>query len=179
MTTLPNTPYYGGGQVKSPVDSFQTSGIPSTANIQHNLPTLAVDPSTQALYALVGKSGGTADWITLGGTGGVSQYTQVTADTQMVVGQGYIANKAGTICTLTLPATANVGATVQVLGKGSTLWSIAQNSGQTIRMNGASSTTGATGSLSAIDQYNSATLVCITANTDWEYVGGSGILTIL
>lgn len=131
---------------------------------------------------LVGGSGlnttGTAGTITFNLTGGGFEFTEVTADTQMAVNQGYIANKAGTICELTLPATAAVGDAVAILGKSATLWLIAQNAGQTIHMNAESTTTGAAGSVSAIDQYNSIQLICITADTDWIVQSCVGILTL-
>lgn len=141
----------------------------------------AISPSSGNI-TLAGGTGiatvGSGSTITFNTKGGGFEYSVVTADTQMAVNVGYIANKAGTICTLTLPATAAVGDAISVLGLGATLWLIAQNAGQTVRINGQSTTTGATGSLSAIDQYNTAELVCVVANTDWVVKSGMGILTV-
>lgn len=69
MSTIPS-PFYGGGQVKTPVDSFKVSGAPSTADLQHNLCTLACDPATGTIYGLAAKAGGTATWAILGGGAG-------------------------------------------------------------------------------------------------------------
>ena len=120
----------------------------------------------------------TGSTLTINTTGGGFDYTVVTANTQMAIDQGYIANKAGTACVLTLPATAVVGSSVAVVGLGATGWSIAQNSGQVIHINAASTTTGAGGSLASIDQYNSVQLICVVANTDWVATNGMGILTV-
>ena len=51
-------------------------------------------------------------------------WTVVTANvTPMVVSNGYITNKAGTACTLTLPTTATPGDRLNVSGMGATGWS--------------------------------------------------------
>lgn len=63
------TPYYGGGQVENPADVITTSGPPSTQLTNLGLGTLAVDNSLAEIYALVSKSGGTATWSKLGGSG--------------------------------------------------------------------------------------------------------------
>lgn len=62
------TPYYGGGQVLQPADTFITSGAPSTSNINHNVGTIAVDPTASKAYMLVAKASGSATWkeITVG-----------------------------------------------------------------------------------------------------------------
>lgn len=64
------TPYYGGGQVVSPANVIQVSGAPSTAALQNNLGTLAVDPTSGTMYGLVAKAGGSATWAILGGGSG-------------------------------------------------------------------------------------------------------------
>lgn len=101
------TPYYGGGQVVSPVDSFQTSGAPSSANISHNLGTLAIDNAAGAIYGLASKSGGTATWVALGG-GTVAVQTE-TGDTGTATPSGGNIKHAGTANQIT---TAASGATV-------------------------------------------------------------------
>jgi hypothetical protein len=115
--------------------------------------------------------------ITNSGGGGVFLWTEITAaSASMAVNMGYIANRA-TLVTLTLPATAAIGDVLRVAGKGVGLWSIAQNAGQTIHFGNMNTTTGATGSLSAILQYDCVELVCITANTDFVVISAIGNLT--
>lgn len=117
--------------------------------------------------------------ITISGTGGGYSWTEVTGTSQaMAVNNGYIANNAGLV-TLTLPATASVGDTVTVQGKGAGLFRIAQNAGQTIHFGSSDTTTGAGGYLEATQRYDSVELLCITANTDWAvYTAPQGVLTV-
>lgn len=91
------TPYYGGGQVVAPVDSFTTSGAPSSANINHALGTLAIDNAAGNIYGLASKSGGTASWVLLGGSSGA--ISAVNGTTNQIT-----ANTAGNTVTLSLPS---------------------------------------------------------------------------
>lgn len=84
MTTIPS-PYYGGGQVPSPADVIRTAGAPSTKLIGLALGSLAVDDNAGVMYGLVSKSGGTADWVVLGG-GALSGITTINGNTGSVTG---------------------------------------------------------------------------------------------
>lgn len=161
--------------------------------------TGTITPGTALLSTLTGTSGGaispTAGNITfaagtnvtsIAGTGSTLTFnvgssglavTTVTTDTSMAVNNAYITNKAGTAAAMLLPATASVGALVQVVGLGATGWSVTQNSGQTIRFNSSSTTTGTGGSLSSTAQYNVVTLMCTVTNTDWTVISSEGTLT--
>lgn len=115
------------------------------------------------------------------GGGGGSSFTwnAVSGTTQaMAVNNGYIPNNVA-LTTLTLPATAAVGDVVRVAGKGSGLWTIAQNAGQTIHFGASNTTTGVGGSLTALNRYDSIELVCITANSDWTVISVIGNLTVV
>lgn len=116
--------------------------------------------------------------VTFNVTGMGEEYTVVTANTSMTINLGYITNKAGTAASMLLPATAAVGSSVSVVGLNATGWVITQAAGQTIHMNSASTTTGAGGSLASTAQYNTATLVCTVANTDWTVLSSEGVLTV-
>jgi hypothetical protein len=96
----------------------------------------------------------------------------------MAVNNGYIANNAGLV-TLTLPASAALGSVIEVAGKGSGGWSIAQNSGQTIHFGAQNSTTGAGGSISSTLQYDTIRIVCTTADTDFVVLSSVGNLTVV
>ncbi len=116
--------------------------------------------------------------ITGSGSGGIA-WNNVTGATQaMAVNNGYISNDGATLVTMTLPSTASVGAIIQVQGAGSGLWTIAQNAGQIINFNAVASTTGVTGSVSSTSQYDSITLICITANTTWAVNQSTGNLSV-
>lgn len=107
-----------------------------------------------------------------------NSWTEVTGTTQAIaVDSGYIANNVGLV-TLTLPAVAVVGDSVRVGGKGTGLWRIAQNAGQTIHFGTSDTTTGVAGSLTAIARYDAIELVCITANTNFLVISSIGNITI-
>jgi hypothetical protein len=119
--------------------------------------------------------------ITISATGmaGIG-WTNVTGATQtMVADNGYVADRSSLV-TLTLPTTSAFGMVLYIQGFGSGGWTIAQNSGQQIFIGSTSSTSGAGGSVSSSNQYDSVTLLCVTANTNWTSLGGpQGNLTIV
>lgn len=118
-----------------------------------------------------------AGTITISGAGSGYSWTEVTGTSQsMSVNNGYIANNVGLV-TLTLPSSASVGDTVIIQGKGTGLYLIQANGGQTIRFGNTSTSSG--GSLAAIAQWNSVELLCITATTEWAVLTGTqGAFTV-
>lgn len=105
--------------------------------------------------------------------------TEVTgAAANLVVNKGVIANRA-TLVTLTLPTTAKVGDTIEVVGKGAGGWLIAQNAGQTIHFLSGGTTPGAGGSLASSTIYDCVKLICITANTDFVVNSVVGNITVV
>lgn len=113
-----------------------------------------------------------------GGGGGITWNTVSGTSQTAVSNNGYIASNASLV-TITLPSTASVGDIVEVAGKGAGGWTIAQNSGQVIHMDGVDSTTGTGGSLASTVRYDAVRLLCITANTDWLVLSGIGNLTVV
>lgn len=99
------------------------------------------------------------------------------ASANLVAKQGVIADR-GTLVTLTLPATAAVGDTINVVGKGTGGWLIAQNAGQTIHFLASNTTTGVAGSLASTQQYDCVEIICTTTNTDFVVRTSTGNLTI-
>jgi len=95
----------------------------------------------------------------------------------LAVNRGVITNNVALV-TLTLPATAEVGDTIEVAGKGAGKWLIAQNAGQTVHFGNTNTTTGAGGSLAATLQYDTIKLVCITANTNFVVTCAVGNIVI-
>lgn len=92
------------------------------------------------------------------------------------INNGYItSNSAQT--TVTLPATAPVGSVVSVQGKGAAGWVLAANTGQTIQVGQVATTTA--GSVTSAANYDSISVVCITANTLWAVTNvlSSGVTT--
>lgn len=145
--------------------------------------TTASDPSAATLTAGSGISITPASGsITIATTGssGVLPFTDVTGSTQaMAVNTGYTSNNGATLVTFTLPSTAAYGTLMAVVGKASGLFTIAQNSGQTIHFGNLNTTTGAGGSITSTNQYDNIYLLCITANTDFSVVHAQGNLTVV
>ena len=120
-----------------------------------------------------------ANSITITNSAGGFTWNEVTGTSDtLAVQNGYIANNAGLV-TLTLPATGSLGDTIQVVGKGSGLFKIAKNAGQTINFSSSSTTTGASGSITSIEQFAGLELICTTANTGWTAVDSIGNFTIV
>lgn len=116
--------------------------------------------------------------IAASGSGGMT-WTEVTGTSQaMVPGAGYIANNVGLV-TLTLPTTMAVGDIIRVAGKSAGLFAIAQNASQLIHLQSSTTTTGVAGSLTALGQYNSLEILCITANTTFEIISSMGSFTVV
>lgn len=120
---------------------------------------------------------GDQTWATI--AAGKDPWVEVTTTTQtMSANTRYVANNAALV-TLTLPTTAAIGDTVQIIGKGAGLFRIAQSAGQQVRFGDLSSTAGATGRIDATQQYDSITLVCITANTEFTAIQSQGNLDVV
>jgi hypothetical protein len=160
-----------------------SSGVPAWSSTMTNgqliIGSTSATPTAATLTAGTGVTvTNGAGTITIAATS-VPATSEVTGTSQsMAVNTTYIANNASLV-TLTLPTTAALGEFVQVLGKGAGLFKIAQNASQVIRFVSSSTTTGTGGSLTAIERYDSITLKCITANTDWIVVDNTGTYTIV
>lgn len=162
-----------------------SSGVPAwigpLTNGQLLIGSTGATPVAATLSAGAGISiANAAGSITISGTGSGIGWTEVTGTTQaMAADSAYVANNAGLV-TLTLPATAAFGTAIVVLGKGAGGWSIAQNAGQTIHVGSMASTVGVGGSVSSTNQWDSISLICVTANTTWSIYGApQGNLTIV
>lgn len=122
-------------------------------------------------YFVIDPTTGPGRWLfDFGG----SLIQEITSSVGATCGGKYIAN-SGSLITVTLPATAPVGAEIEVFGKGSGGWKIGQNSGQSIHFGVFTTTTGMGGSLSSFGQYDAVRLVCIVANTTWVALSGSAL----
>jgi len=95
---------------------------------------------------------------------------QVSTPVTMTTNTGYTTDDGATLVTFTLPTTSAIGDFVEINGKGSGGWTIAQAAGQQIHANGVATTLGATGTLSSTGQYDCVKLRCITENTIWDVV---------
>jgi len=134
-------------------------------------------PAANALSILGGtgiSTSGSGSAVTVNSSGGGFAWVEVTGTSQNIaVSTGYIANNAGSV-TFTLPATAALGDTFKIVGKGAGGWSIAQNAGQTIRLLASATTTGAGGTLTPDEALATIQIVCTTPNTDFIVDTGAG-----
>jgi len=166
--------------IKAYVDNKISVSLPTLTNGQLYIGDTGNDPQASTLTAGTGITiDNAAGSITINGTGGGYSWTEVTGTSQnMAVNNGYIANNASQV-DCTLPATASIGDTVIIQGKGSGGWKISQNAGQTIHFGASDTTTGTGGSLESTNQYDSVELLCITADTDWAVLTApQGTLTV-
>jgi hypothetical protein len=115
--------------------------------------------------------------ITIASTGvGSLVWNDVSGTTQAaVINNGYIISNAGQT-TVTLPATAAEGSVFAIAGKGAAGWILQMNTGQTCHFG--SSASSSAGSATSTNQYDSVTIVCVTANTTFVAIAGWGNLTI-
>ena len=109
---------------------------------------------------------------------GITWNEETGTSANIAIENGYIANNSSLI-TFTLPATAAIGDTFRIVGKGTGLFKVAQNASQTIHFIDSDTTTGTGGSLTAIERYASIELVCITDNNDWVVIDSVGNFTIV
>lgn len=118
-----------------------------------------------------------AGTITIASTGvGSLTWNDVSGTSQAAaVNNGYIISNAGQT-TVTLPATAAEGSVFAVQGKGAAGWILTANTGQVIHLG--SSATSSAGSLTSTNQWDSVSIVCVTANTTFAVTSVIGNLTV-
>lgn len=114
--------------------------------------------------------------ITISSTGvGSLIWNDVSGTTQAAVANnGYIISNASQT-TVTLPATAAEGSVFAIAGKGAAGWILQMNTGQTCHIGSSASTSA--GTITSTNQYDTLTIVCVTANTTFIAIAGWGNLT--
>lgn len=152
-----------------------STGVPamtaSLTNGQVIIGSTGATPTPATLTAGTGISvTNGAGSITLASTGASPWVDQTTASVTMAANTGYTSDAGASLVTFTLPTTSAIGDWVEINGKGSGLWRIAQASGQQIFIAPTNTTSGAGGSISSVNQYDCIRLRCITANTIWVVV---------
>jgi hypothetical protein len=103
----------------------------------------------------------------------------VTATKTLSAQNGYITDNGAVLITYTLPATAALGSIIEIAGKSSGLFSIAQLAGQKIIFGNQSTTVGVGGSLTSTNVGEYLKLLCITANTTYLVIGVIGNPTVV
>lgn len=124
----------------------------------------------------IANSGGS---VTISASAVGPSWTVVTGTSQaLAVNNNYIANNAGLI-TMTLPATATVGDTIKIVGKGAGKFRVAQNAGQKIEYGQQTTTTGITGRIDAEDAKDTIEIVCTETDVEFTMVNSIGNLTVV
>jgi hypothetical protein len=96
----------------------------------------------------------------------------------MTANGGYITNNASLV-TLTLPNTFAIGSVIEVVGKGTGGWRIAQNAGEIIHFGNIDTTTGTGGTLTSTLRYDAIRLVATSADTEFNVVSVQGNITVV
>ncbi len=110
-------------------------------------------------------------------SGDVLTWNIVSTNQTGTTNNGYVFVSPGGALTISLPTTSAVGDEFIVALDGATSWQITQAAGQQIRISSATTTLGATGTLTSTAQGDSVTLVCRVANTLWTAIASIGNLT--
>ena len=111
------------------------------------------------------------------GSGGIAWIEALTSQ-GLLVDTGYIANNAGLV-TLTLPSTAALGSVIEVVGKGTGGWRIAQGTSELIHFGNINTTTGTGGYLESTLTYDAIRIVCTVADTEWTVLSVQGNITVI
>lgn len=114
---------------------------------------------------------------TLATTAQILTPNAVTASQSLVANNSYYITSGGALV-LTLPTTAAAGTVIQLIGNGSTSWSIAQNASQSMWGGNVQSTVGVGGSIASTNAHDGITLICVVANLTWQSINYQGFLTI-
>jgi hypothetical protein len=130
---------------------------------------------TQGTGVTITNGAGSITIAATGGTG-LTWVDQSSASVTMAVNTAYVSDDGATLVTFTLPSTAALGSVFGIVGKGAGGWTIAEQSGQTMRF-GSITTTATTGSLASSNSGDCVFFVCTTANTVFTVYSSVGNIT--
>lgn len=172
----------GLSTANSAVLRTNAAGVPawsaSMTNGQLLIGSTGATPVTATLTAGTGITiTNGAGSISIASNGADVWVDQTTASVTMAANTGYTSDAGASLVTFTLPTASAIGDWVEINGKNTGLWTVAQATGQQIYFGNVTTTLGTGGSLSATLQYDNVRMRCITANTFWEVVSAVGNLT--
>jgi hypothetical protein len=158
----------GGGSVDSLIVQTNSGTAMPIANVLEILGAGSVTTSGSSNVVTITVSSAGFTWNTI---------TSAGNPTQIVVENGYI-TAGSSQCVLVLPLTANIGDTFIVTGYTSS-FQITQNANQSIIFGFQTTTTGATGSVTATGFGDHVSIVCLAANLVFKVFDSMGNLTIV
>lgn len=183
VTPLPSS--RGGSGVSSPVAHGVLVGegaSPFNSIVigagQLLIGTTSSDPVAAALTAGSGISiTSVSGSVTIATTSVATSWVdQTTTPVTMAPNTGYTSDAGATLIVYTLPTTAIIGDRVEINGKGTGLWQIAQAASQQINYGNVPTTAGTGGSISSTLQYDCITLRALTAGAAsiWVVTSAAG-----
>lgn len=105
-------------------------------------------------------------------------WSVITANQAAAINSGYIVNAAA-LATITLPSTAAVGSTLEVIGVGAGGWRLGQAAGQQVIFGNISNTLGTSGQLNSTHQRDCIRLINVVADTTWQVVSSIGNIDVI
>jgi len=162
------------------LNRLESAGIPVSDKMMLMVCTKTSPGATASQTALYSVDMTTNSLLPTSSTDTLITWESVTSGTQLLeVNTGYIGNNVGANIDFTLPVSSNVGDVINVCGHSCSSWSVKQNAGQYIVLNGAPSTIGVAGSLDSAGGTGQAQLVCATADTVWVcFTSNSGVAVV-
>lgn len=105
-------------------------------------------------------------------------WSVITANQAAAINSGYIVNAAA-LATITLPATAAIGSSLEIVGIGAGGWRLGQAAGQQVVFGNVSNTIGTGGQLNSTHQRDAIRLICVIADTTWQVVASIGNIDVI
>jgi hypothetical protein len=176
---VPSAEAYLGVRAQNPPETIISKGPnardPNFNDKKYQIGTIWINQAANNIWELGSVVNNNANWVVLGSglSSGLATFVTTGTTQQMLSGRAYISSNAA-LSTFTLPLTANVGDSIEIIGQGAGFWTIHQNAGQNIVFNAATTTTGTGGSITSTQAGNTIDLTCTVANTTWTVINTSG-----
>ena len=116
--------------------------------------------------------------ITIAATGSGLFVDQTSSTATLAANTTYLTDNGASLVTYTLPSSPTIGDLYEIIGYSAGGWTIAQNASDLVHFGTSVTTTGATGSLSSVNQYDKITLRNAAAHI-WVAYNSQGSITVV